>query len=506
MTTRVWSQQQLAVFEAVKEALYSILLVAVAGSGKTTTVTEAVRYMTGTVALLAFNKKIAMVLESVIATIPTLARVKAGTFHSFGNGAVRRAFPNAAMKENKVIELMARRDVPEELRPFVRQIVSLAKQRAFGFLTPVEDDRAWFDMVSHYELDSMLSKKNGYGDAQVTDLVEQGIIWGREILCDSIATNRQMIDFDDMIYVPLIADLKMWQNDWVIVDEVQDTNPARRALAKKILRPGGKFIGVGDPHQAIYGFTGADNDAMDIIEREFGARRMPLTVTYRCPKSHVTLARTFVSHITAADTAPDGQLLRMEKAEFDKHTTFSKDDAILCRFTKPIVEAAYSLIRRGIGCHVEGKEIGRGLLKLAMRWSRVEDLDQLRDRLTAHLEKETAKLLAKGQERQAEALADRVETLHVIMQKLPADAGLADLQREIETLFGDTPEGEAPRSLTLSTIHKAKGREWDVVYLLGREQLMPSKFARQQWQLDQETNLMYVAVTRAKQTLIEVAL
>jgi ATP-dependent exoDNAse (exonuclease V) beta subunit len=58
--------------------------------------------------------------------------------------------------------------------------------------------------------------------------------------------------------------------------------------------------------------------------------------------------------------------------------------------------------------------------------------------------------------------------------------------------------------VTLSTIHKAKGREWPKVFLLGRNRYMPSKYATQDWQLDQEKNLIYVAVTRAQEELIEV--
>jgi superfamily I DNA/RNA helicase len=54
--------------------------------------------------------------------------------------------------------------------------------------------------------------------------------------------------------------------------------------------------------------------------------------------------------------------------------------------------------------------------------------------------------------------------------------------------------------LTLCTVHKAKGLEWNRVYILD-EFLMPSKYARQAWQQQQETNLQYVAVTRAKQEL-----
>lgn len=93
------------------------------------------------------------------------------------------------------------------------------------------------------------------------------------------------IDFDDMVYLPLVFKLRLFPQDWVLIDEAQDTNPTRRALAARMLKPGGRVIAVGDPRQAIYGFTGADNDALEQIAAQFSCKRMPLTVSYRCPQA-----------------------------------------------------------------------------------------------------------------------------------------------------------------------------------------------------------------------------
>ena len=71
-------------------------------------------------------------------------------------------------------------------------------------------------------------------------------------------------------------------------------------------------------------------------------------------------------------------------------------------------------------------------------------------------------------------------------------------------MFGDTPDGSQSPVLTLSTVHKSKGREWDRVFILGRSKYMPSPYAKQEWQQAQETNLEYVAITRAMRELIDV--
>jgi DNA helicase-2/ATP-dependent DNA helicase PcrA len=331
------------------------------------------------------------------------------------------------------------------------------------------------------------------------------LTYAKDLLKASVEADHIGFDFDDMIYAPLVHDMRMRGNDWVLVDEAQDTNPARRAFAKKILAPGGRLLAVGDPHQAIYGFTGADNDSLEIIKREFSAVTLPLTVTYRCPKAVVAHAQQWVSHITAADTAPEGEVREMDAAEFSTfHSSLDKETAVLCRNTKPLVELAFELIRKGIGCHVEGKDIGRGLMALVNKWKRAVTVADLVDRLNDYLERQTERFLAKGQEMKAESLADRVDTIKIIASSLPDDAPLSELAASVSKLFEDTEPGTPSRHVTLSTIHKSKGREWNKVYVLGRNRYQPSKFARQRWQQDQEVNLMYVASTRAKQLLVEV--
>ena len=72
----------------------------------------------------------------------------------------------------------------------------------------------------------------------------------------------------------------------------------------------------------------------------------------------------------------------------------------------------------------------------------------------------------------------------------------------VNNLFGDTKDGEVAKVLTLSTIHKSKGREWNRVYILGRNKYQPSKYAKKEWQVQQEINLLYVSATRARQELV----
>jgi superfamily I DNA/RNA helicase len=217
----------------------------------------------------------------------------------------------------------------------------------------------------------------------------------------------------------------------------------------------------------------------------------------------VKVAQQWVSHITAAETAPEGETRTIEERDLFA-AGLDRADAILCRNNKPLVELAFRLIRSGVACHVEGRDIGANLITLINRWKRVRSIVELTRRLEEYQERETEKALARGREMRAQAIEDAVQTVLVIVEEMPAGSTLDDLRAKISSMFIDTKTGELAQTLTLATIHKAKGREWDRVFWLGRNLYQPSRFARQSWQQEQERNLMYVAATRAKQALIEV--
>ena len=94
-------------------------------------------------------------------------------------------------------------------------------------------------------------------------------------------------------------------------------------------------------------------------------------------------------------------------------------------------------------------------------------------------------------------MTDRVACILTIAERLDENnRTVPALIARIEALFS-----EVNGVITLSTVHKAKGREWRRVAILAPE-LMPSKWARQDWQQKQEENLMYVARTRAIEHLM----
>jgi DNA helicase II / ATP-dependent DNA helicase PcrA len=493
----------------------SALLRARAGTGKTYTLIEALKRIKGaSVALCAYNNKIAKEIDEKVSKAGLRAAV--GTFHKFGFAAWRKVAPSVKLEGRgkgnvgyyKFDRIADELEIPANLRGFVKQAVSLAKQRAFGVVCEFNDPIEWKSLVDHFDLEDALFKdakeREACSEYRRDALVVEGLRFACKALRRGIDMATTVIDFDDMIYMPLIGQVAVQQYDWVLVDEAQDTNPARRELAKKMLRAGGRAIFVGDDRQGIYGFTGADNDALEIISKAFDCAEYPLTVTYRCPKAVVAVAKTLVPDYEAHPEAPQGSYSVIDEAAFDATTLNVGEDVILCRNTKPLVQIAFGLIRRGVPCHVEGKEIGKGLIRLVNRYNSVANLAILEERLEAYREREVEKLMNAKKEVQAEGVSDRVDTVIAILQSLPAGSTTDDLRTKIDSMFADTPSGERPVSVTLMTGHRSKGLEYKRVFLYGRNKYQPSSFARQPWQFRQEENLEYVMLTRAMETLVEV--
>ena len=504
------STQQTKFFDWITNGRGHAILEAVAGAGKTTTLVKAIELMPGDIAVLVFNKKLAEEISSKLTSeddpFGSSSNAHASTFHSAGFSALRRTGrPRVDGDKCKGIARMlieTREGVDQLQNPRLRAaspvalwLVSLAKNR---LLTMTSDVEEWHDILNHH---------NTQLPGGVTpDLVVE---FARDILDESMQQTGR-VDFDDMIYLPVVQNLRVRQFDWVLIDEAQDTNPARRVLAGRMLKPGGRLVAVGDPQQAIYGFTGADNDALDQIRREYDAITLPLSVTFRCPRAVVHHARSFGAQIEAAPDASTGHVIHTN----EKHMieTIERMDAegrsntaILCRVTKCLVRLCYQFIRNGIPARIEGRAIGEGLIKLATKWS-VHELSDLDDRLEAYREREVRRAIEKEDESWAERVTDQVDTLQLLIELTNSRGNhtVPDLVWVIKELFED--DVSSRDMLTLATVHRAKGLEWETVYLLGRKELMPSPWAEQKWMQEQEWNLVYVAITRALDTLVEVTL
>lgn len=192
--------------------------------------------------------------------------------------------------------------------------------------------------------------------------------------------------------------------------------------------------------------------------------------------------------IEPSPTAPEGSVRELPSYA---PTDFPPNSAILCRTNAPLISFAFDLLRRQIACHVKGRDFATGLTALIDKMKAVSVRD-LQDHLNDYELAQTNKLRRKGREQEAENLADKIQCLLLFTHGC---ASIPAVKEKITNLFKDGP------GVCLATVHKAKGLEWETVFILDFH-LMPSEWARGEWELEQEHHLIYVAQTRAKLNLI----
>ena len=500
------SSYQVRILEWVVNGTGSAIVQAVAGSGKTTTLLESVKNMIGEVLFLAFNKKIAAEIAYKLQRM-FLPNANASTVHAAGLNIIKlnrgRRLNVDGDKVRKIIDELIHKDAEDQIKiiaSFINRMVTLAKDHAFGVAgqTSIDDVEAWKAIADHYaiELEDC--------DIDMNEAIQLCI----QVLKES-NNDRYNLDFGDMIYHVLLFDMKGKQYDWVLLDEAQDTNISRRLLARKLLKDGGRLIAVGDTFQAIYGFSGADSMAMENIKNEFNCQEFPLSICYRCGSNIIAEAQKIVPHIEAYEKNAAGTV---ESFAYDKFVTdapslgINENTGIICRNNAPLIPLAFALIRKGISCRIEGKDIGAQLSKYTFKW-KDRNLANFVTKFNDFIGKEIEKALEKKNSMTVGILVDRQETMNALIDRC-FDLGeqtVDALQRLILSMFSDTETGKVRKDVvTLCSIHKSKGLEFDDVYLLGKAQFMPSKYAIQEWMLEQESNLEYVAVTRAKSKLVYV--
>jgi len=502
------TQEQIACVDWIHSASGNLLIEAVAGSGKTFTIIEMIveinlRFPQAKIALMSFNAKVRDELKLRVKH-RRIQNCDVNTVHGFGFAAFKEKYgprkPNSYKLQDIFEPMLKKAGLDWKLNKTLCTLVGLAKDTGVGvFFEGNTGD--YHTLIDKHDLSWDEEKCSR---DQLIGLAHAGFT--------ASLNDREKIDFSDMIYFPLLDNLPFPEYDFVFIDEAQDTNATRREVAKRMLRkrdqesaassPGGRLVVVGDRHQAIYGFTGADNDALDILKHQFAMTELPLSVCFRCSTSVITHARKLVSHIHAKEGAIEGAVVTVKEIDFEqtlfKHPSRElQTHAILCRKNAPLTSLAFRLLRANIPCRIEGRDIGQQLTHLCKKF-KPTDKAHLTNSLRKHLTEQSCKLSPY----KFSILEDKISCITSVLA-MPEILSVEDFYKKIELLFSDYDPNLPPR-LTLSSIHKSKGLEWPTVYLLGRNLWQPSPFASQPWMLDQETNLTYVAITRAKVNLIEV--
>lgn len=488
-----WSAQQSAVFEEVQNGTLHLVVVSTAGSGKTALLRGIAEHLPKQTRVLyaAFNKAIAQKTQELFADAKL--PVEAKTFNSIGMGTFRINNHCPRVDTNKYHSLVRTQLAGHgirgkrliELSSAMTKICNLVRLT----LTDSQNPAKVSQLCEHYEMDDLLSEDKVFHDVLVA-VLDRGLDL-------ALSPASPTIDFIDQLYIPVKEDFETDLYDIILVDEVQDVSNASRELLMKHLAPNGRMICVGDKSQAIMAFAGANVNSIEDLVARLEAKEMPLSVCWRCPTSHIALAKELDPTIESATGAIEGTV--GEFSEKDLVARVPNKALILCRTNAPLVDACFRFIRSGRVARIRGRDIGERLKAMAKKVCRKPTTNfavEFVPRLETWRQKEETRMEDSTEEAKV-AFTDRVDTLRAIFESLPkTPASLRDLETEIDRLFVDDIED----AVILSTIHKAKGLENDVVCLL-HPHLLPHPMVKHPDGLKQERNLKFVAVTRSKREL-----
>lgn len=501
-----WSKYQVDCFRSVEETAENLCILAVAGSGKTTTIVELCNRIPvfSKTAFCAFNKSIALELRS---RLPK--HVQSATLHSMGFSTVRDSLGKAVHVCNeKTVELL-KDFIGEETEqykasaPIYAKIVSLAKNNMH--IVPEKAD--WDTIIDEYGITlpesfsfSILNDLYALATNKDTKRKIYSKFFRKEILLP-------IIDFDDMLFFPTKYNWNSCKGlDALCVDEAQDLNPAQIAMLEMAAKNGTRIIAVADENQAIFGFRSANTKSMASFLEKFSMKTLPLSVTYRCSKKVVEYAKRYVPEIEARENAPEGMVQEINISEL-KVENFRNGDLIVCRTNAPLVSMAYALLKlnNGIKFRIQGVELGQELGRLVGYLTfknnlQDNDMNGFFKALSVYESHMSERYLSlKNGEKYLMELHDKLEVITIVAENCKSISAIC---LGLCALFADSTDRNC---VLLSSIHRAKGlevvEEDNTCYVL-RTDLLPHPKATKDWELVQEANLIYVAYTRAKSNLV----
>lgn len=497
----VGSEEQKAIWQAFKKPDH-LVIEALAGTGKTFSITEGYRKMSpvfrpGTRAVfVAFNKSIQKELEQ---RAPQGLLCK--TMHSLCFGILRDTVPilnrRNSVDQNKTYDILD--DLVEEHghsrtmfkagdRPAIHKLVSILKNSGFvpGDSTTLSPEitELFDDLCDTYDIQFSGPRAFYY------ELAFEIIHWSIEL---DEEHGYPYIDFDDMIWLPYVLNLKPKAAfDIGFIDEAQDLNVVQHEMVLRLFK---RIVMVGDSHQAIYGFRGADHNSMNNLADRLGDPiRLPLTVCRRCPVKVIQLAQALVPEIQHLPDAEEGAVFDISKEETFR--ILAPGDMVLCRVNAEIVSMAYRLFRERRRAFIQGRDIGKGLGRL-IKDSKATTITDFLSWLDDYEDRETERLMKRKRSSTSllAALNDKCACLRVLCDEI---GSIHELEDTLDQLFDDRINPET--AVRLSSVHRAKGLEANRVFILAPE-LMPHPMATKGWEKSQEVNIAYVAVTRARREL-----
>lgn len=437
----------------------NLMICALAGTGKTSTLEMIDAAVGGPHLLVCFNKAIATEAQKRVK-----ATTQVRTFNSLGHRIWAEAIgKKVSLLKTKKLDIFREMadERPKHLRSelwknwdSVSAAVDMA--RALGYI-PDQHQRSDKSLCAIDDVLNALDERAGSAVERLTD----------EVLLRSIRMAYSgIIDYSDQTYMPALFAGAYPQFPLVMVDEYQDLSPTNAAMVEKLCRRS-RLIGVGDEAQGIYAFRGACEDAIPSAITQFQMAQLPLSVSFRCPSVIVDNVRWRVPHFRS--NVDGGCVETLSKSDIQRGT-------VLCRNNAPLFALAVAMLVEGKRVDVSGVDLASRLVNIMAKLG-PEDapqnvvLDAIDRWLSAKLDNES------------KSAPDVAAAMRVFAKQSKTLGGALATVRHVAAQTGD---------IHFLTGHKAKGLEWEHVYHLDQHLLREE---------GQDQNLRYVIDTRSKDRL-----
>lgn len=531
--------QQAAAAESV---LGPTVILAGAGTGKTRTVTHRIAYgiargyyAPNRVLALTYTNRAAGELRDRLRRMGILG-VSVKTFHAAALSQLEYFWPQyAGVPAPRVIESKA--------RYIAKAAEGLGIMLDTGSMRELAGEIEWrkYSMLSLEQYaEAAKGRGNVGGLAPAKNVALQNAY-------EELKAKDQRLDWEDVLVLclgllrsePRALEHVRQQYRFFTVDEYQDISPLQHALLDEWLGGHNDLCVVGDPNQTIYSFTGASAAFLHSFASRFeGATVVELTTNYRSTPKIVETANRLLrgqnsmAELVAndnnreAESAPatEGEFGHVRPRRFESandelawiaHSikqrlaqgVAASEIAVLYRVNGQSEAIENALARAGIDYQLRGGE------RFFARQEIIEAVRAIRAEALAPGDKPLFQVVSdicRGLGWQLKApeqpgtLRDRWESLNAllaILDEIDPGATIIDFIAELDERARSQHE-PVKAAVTLSTIHAAKGLEWNSVYVLGlTEGYLPIAYAQGAAAIAEELRLLYVAVTRARDYL-----
>lgn len=349
---------------------------------------------------------------------------------------------------------------------------------------------------------------------------------------EKLKDERRELDFEDVLVTTLgLLESETWVRERVheefrffVVDEFQDVSPVQRALLDAWRGNRSDVCVVGDPNQTIYSFAGASSEHLLRFEDDFpNAITVTLDRNYRSTPQIVHLANALVPDsplelVAVGESGPTPTLHSAPTDADEARGIAATISASIAAGTKPQdIAVLYRINAQSIGIEAA---LGAAGIPFRVRGARFFEEQAVRETMlilrgtaasnptmSAHdalgmILREHFGWVSKPPTNPVERHSWNVlAAVQALADSMPDSATATELLDDL-TRRADADVEPTINAVTLSTIHAAKGLEWDVVHIAGvSEGLLPLTFATDVAAVAEERRLMYVAVTRARLSL-----